>query len=195
MKIYDITPPLFSSEPYPGDIAPTLERVCAINEYNEFNISNITMCLHNGCHIDSPFHCLDDGASVDRLAPEKFIGKCTVASADGPITAAWIEKNMPWDCKRLIINTHKSGYLMENAVFEITRFNMELVGIDMPSVASIESDGAVHRELLMNNIAVLEGLDLDGVSDGEYFLVCPPLKIDSAEASPCRALLIKGIEL
>lgn len=195
MEIYDITPGLFSSKAYSNDTEPTLKRVCTIDDENEFNLSDINMCVHNGCHIDSPLHFLDDGVSVDGLSCEKFVGKCTVASCNGPVTAKWIEKNMPWDCKRMIINTHASGYLMENAAFEIARFNIELVGIDMPSVANKQSEGAVHRELLMNNIAILEGLDLTNVPDGEYFIVCPPLKIEGAEAAPCRALLIRGIML
>lgn len=82
---------------------------------------------------------------------------------------------------------------MDNAVFELCRFNIELVGIDSVSIASEENEGSVHRELLNNGIAVLEGINLSGIAPGEYFLFAPPIKIGGAEAAPCRALLIKGI--
>ncbi len=193
MIIYDITPDIFSAKLYPGDSEPILESRAQIKTGSDYNLSDISMCLHTGAHIDAPLHFLDDGDSVDRLSPSKFVGRCVVREANGPVTAEWIEKNLPWDCKRLIIKCDSNGYLMDNAVFELCRFNIELVGIDSVSIASEENEGSVHRELLNNGIAVLEGIDLTDIAPGEYFLFAPPIKIGGAEAAPCRALLIKGI--
>lgn len=193
MIIYDITPDIFSAKLYPGDSEPILESRAQIKTGSNYNLSDISMCLHTGAHIDAPLHFLDDGDSVDRLSPSKFVGRCVVREANGPVTAEWIEKNLPWDCKRLIIKCDSNGYLMDNAVFELCRFNIELVGIDSVSIASEENEGSVHRELLNNGIAVLEGIDLTDIAPGEYFLFAPPIKIGGAEAAPCRALLIKGI--
>ncbi len=193
MIIYDITPDIFSAKLYPGDSEPILESRAQIKTGSDYNLSDISMCLHTGAHIDAPLHFLDDGDSVDRLSPSKFVGRCVVREANGPVTAEWIEKNLPWDCKRLIIKCASNGYLMDNAVFELCRFNIELVGIDSVSIASEENEGSVHRELLNNGIAVLEGIDLTDIAPGEYFLFAPPIKIGGAEAAPCRALLIKGI--
>lgn len=193
MIIYDITPDIFSAKLYPGDSEPVLESRAEIKNGSEYNLSDIYMCLHTGAHIDAPLHFLEDGESVDRITVSKFVGRCVVREASGPITAQWVEKNLPWDCKRLIIKCGSNGYLMDNAVFELCRFNIELVGIDSVSVASEENEGSVHRELLNNGIAVLEGIDLSGIAPGEYFLFAPPIKIGGAEAAPCRALLIKGI--
>ena len=193
MIIYDITPDIFSAKLYPGDSEPILESRAQIKTGSDYNLSDISMCLHTGAHIDAPLHFLDDGDSVDRLSPSKFVGRCVVREANGPVTAEWIEKNLPWDCKRLIVKCDSNGYLMDNAVFELCRFNIELVGIDSVSIASEENEGSVHRELLNNGIAVLEGIDLTDIAPGEYFLFAPPIKIGGAEAAPCRALLIKGI--
>lgn len=193
MIIYDITPDIFSAKLYPGDSEPILESRAQIKAGSDYNLSDISMCLHTGAHIDAPLHFLDDGDSVDRISPSKFVGRCVVREANGPVTAEWIEKNLPWDCKRLIIKCDSNGYLMDNAVFELCRFNIELVGIDSVSIASEENEGSVHRELFNNGIAVLEGIDLTDIAPGEYFLFAPPIKIGGAEAAPCRALLIKGI--
>jgi arylformamidase len=38
---------------------------------------------------------------------------------------------------------------------------------------------------------ILEGLDLSGVSQGEYQLYCLPLKIGGVEGAPVRAILIR----
>ncbi len=193
MFIYDITPDIMKASLYPGDSVPCLERRAAIANGSEYNLSDISMCLHTGAHIDAPLHYFDDGESVDMLSVSKFVGRCVVKEASGPITAKWVEENLPWDCKRLIIKCGSNGYLMDNAVFELCRFNIELVGIDAVSIACAENEGSVHRELLNNGIAVLEGINLTDIEPGEYFLFAPPLKIGGAEAAPCRALLIKGI--
>lgn len=193
MVIYDISPDILSARLYGDDTPPKLERVCDMEQGSIYNLSDITMCLHTGAHIDAPLHFVADGAAIGDMPAQKFIGRCTVASAKGPITAQWIEKNMPWNCKKLLIKCGGNGYLMDNAVFELCRFNLDLVGIDALSVASEENEDRVHRELMYNDIAILEGIDLSNVEDGEYFLFAAPIKIGEAEAAPCRAILIKGL--
>lgn len=191
MIIYDISPDILTAKLYGSDTPPRLERVCDMGAGEEYNLSDITMCLHTGAHVDAPLHFVEDGESVDRLPLEKFVGKCTVASAKGPITAQWVEKNMPWYCKKLLIKCGGNGYLMDNAVYELCRFDLDLVGIDALSVGAEENEAGIHRELMYNGIAILEGIDLSKVEDGNYFLFAAPIKIGDAEAAPCRALLIK----
>ncbi|MCH5316470.1 MAG: cyclase family protein [Eubacterium sp.] len=193
MIFFDISPDILSAKLYGEDTPPRLESVCDMSAGDVYNLSDITMCLHTGAHIDAPLHFVEDGEPVDRLPLEKFIGKCTVASANGPITAQWIEKNMPWNCKKLLIKCGGNGYLMDNAVFELCRFDLDLVGIDALSIAPEDNEASVHRELMYNDIAILEGIDLSKVDDGDYFLFAAPIKIGDAEAAPCRALLIKGL--
>ncbi len=195
MKIYDISPEISEKSDFDNIESPSLEKICSIETGNEFNMSKINMCLHFGSHIDAPLYCFDDGDEVSKLPLDKFVGPCVVAEADGLITAEWVEKNLPWDCKRLIIKTGGKGSLMDNAVFEITRFNIDLIGIDRKSIAEDGFEGSVHRELLKNDIAILEGLDLTDVAPGNYFLFAAPIKIKNAEAAPCRALLIKEVFL
>lgn len=193
MTIYDISPDVLTAKIYPGDTKTVVNRVKSMADGEEYNLTDIIMCVHTGAHIDAPLHFTEDGDSVDKLPVNKFVGRCVVATAGEPVTAQWVEKHLPWDCKRILIKCGENGYLMENAVHELCRFNLELVGVDSLSVGNDENDGAVHRELMYNNIAILEGIDLSEIKDGEYFLFAAPLKIGGAEGAPCRALLIKGI--
>lgn len=191
MIIYDISPDIMTARLYGADTPPRIEKVCDMGAGEEYNLSDITMCLHTGAHIDAPLHFVEDGESVDGLSLDKFIGKCTVATANGPVTAQWIEKHMPWNCKKLLIKSGGNGYLMDNAVFEICRFDLDLVGIDSLSVGGQGNEARAHRELMYNGIAILEGIDLSKVEDGDYFLFAAPIKIGDAEAAPCRAVLIR----
>ena len=193
MKIFDISPNILEAPVYPGDPKPRLEALEKIESGAQYNLSRLEMCCHTGAHIDAPLHYFDDGESVGKLPVSAFCGPCCVREASGPVTAQWVERSLPWNCKRLIIKCAGSGYLMDNAVYEICRFDIKLIGIDSLSVGSPENEGAVHRELLNNGIALLEGIDLSGVPAGDYFLFAAPLNIACAEAAPCRALLIKGI--
>jgi len=67
---------------------------------------------------------------------------------------------------------------------------VKAVGIDYIGMERNQPDHPTHKNLLGNNIAIIEGLRLKHVPEGEYFLICAPVKI-LAEAAPARALLWK----
>ncbi len=194
MELFDITPDIFKAPVYEGDMKPQLFHDKSISEENEYNLTSFSMSTHAGAHIDAPLHFVENGKSVEQMPLHNFVGRCTVALGQGPITAQWVEKNLPWNCHRLLIKCHGKGYLMNNAVSELCRFNLELIGIDSISIASEDNESAVHREFMYNEIAILEGINLDEVDPGEYFLFAAPLKISGAEASPCRAVLVRDID-
>ena len=65
------------------------------------------------------------------------------------------------------------------------------MGTDQQSIAPMGDEEAPHRELLRHEIALLEGLCLDGVPEGRYTLCAFPLKLRGLEASPVRAVLLQ----
>jgi arylformamidase len=77
-------------------------------------------------------------------------------------------------------------YIAEDAAHLLADAAVKLVGIDYLSVGG---PGATHRILLGAGIWLLEGLDLSGVSPGNYDLICLPLKLVQTEGSPVRAVL------
>ena len=65
-----------------------------------------------------------------------------------------------------------------------------LVGIDYLSIEAYQSVGSpIHKLLFENNITILEGLNLCGISAGEYELLCMPLKLEGCEGAPARVFL------
>ncbi|KAF5042280.1 Kynurenine formamidase [anaerobic digester metagenome] len=72
---------------------------------------------------------------------------------------------------------------------------MRLVGIDALSVQPYgDEEPRVHAILFEGRAVVLEGLALDGVETGWWELLCLPLPLTGADASPVRAILRRPAE-
>lgn len=191
MKIFDISKDVLTAEVYPGDPEPRLNKLANINDGADYNLSEISMCLHNGTHIDAPLHFLDGGDDITAVDPSAFVGPCVVIEVpEGIITGAIVDRYFPRNTKRILIKSSGKAFLHETAATELAVLGCYLVGTDAQTIETEESGGRTHRALLTDNIAILEGLDLSEIQEGDYFLVAPPLKIEGAEAAPCRALLI-----
>ncbi len=85
--IHDISQPVFGCCVYPGDSRPEKTLVSSIDEGALCNLTDISMCVHNGTHVDAPLHFFRDGRGIGRIALEKFIGPAFVAHHEGDLTA------------------------------------------------------------------------------------------------------------
>lgn len=193
MKIHDISRELFSAPVYEGDPAPRLERLLRFEKGDGLNLSALYCCLHASTHVDAPFHFVDGGDTVDMLPLGLFFGKCTVMSFEGGVVGSDIDRRVKSGCVRLLIKGGGGASLTQSAAFALADAGVKLVGIDAQSVALPEEAEAVHRELLTNGLAILEGLDLSGVADGDYFLAAAPVKIAGVDGAMCRAVLLEDI--
>jgi len=186
MKIYDITQELFSSNVYPGDKIPSYKRISDMTEGAVCNITELEMNAHNGTHVDAPRHFVRDGKTIDQLDPEILIGRCTVKTFDHDLTSEDIAEIA--DIERILIRGKKC--LTIDAAKALDGTKIRLIGVEPQSIAPIEAPMAVHVEVLSRGIIALEGLVLDEVPDGEYFLSALPLKLGGSDGSPTRAVLI-----
>lgn len=67
---------------------------------------------------------------------------------------------------------------------------VQLVDIDYLSIEKFGSaQPEVHRILLSKGIAIVEGLDLREVSEGDFDLICLPMRFTGREAAPARAVV------
>ncbi len=161
------------------------------------------MNLHTGTHIDAPAHFLTNGEIMETFSLEQLVGPCTVldlSDVQGGIEAYHLEKLVHKPPKKLLLKTRNSknhskdfdptyaGILL-SAAEKIVEWGIELVGIDYLSIQPYKTDKEIHRVLLRNRVAILEGLRLEGVSEGQYELFCLPLKLVGTEAAPARAIL------
>ena len=184
-KIYDITQELFSSSVYPGDLEPSFERVQKISDGDACNLTNIKLCAHNGTHVDAPCHFVDGARAIDEVGLEKCVGEAHVVSLSGKISRKSLDKALPENCKRLLIKGDVD--LDVGAAELLSEKGVVLVGVEAQSVGY----APVHIEILRNEIVILEGIVLDHVSEGKYFLFAAPLKLRGSDGAPCRAILME----
>lgn len=192
MKIIDISKDVMTAEVFDGDPKPSLVRVKKMEENSDYNLGKIEMCLHNGTHADAPLHFLPEGNDICGFDLNVFFGPCAVVEVgEGIITGSFVERYFPRNANRILIKSNGKAFLHESAVSELSYMGYILVGTDAMTVEPEGSDGRTHRMLMVDNIAILENLDLSGVTSGSYFLSAAPVKISGAEAAPVRALLVE----
>lgn len=204
MKYYDISLNL-SSETVSWVTSPPFELVerKRMSRGDRNNSSALNMSAHAGTHVDAPFHFVPDGASVESLPLEIFIGPALVhaVDADRYITREHVEAIDLKGETRLLFKTrnsqllHRPAYDPDFVAFSVEAAQalmargVKLVGLDYLSVAHAEEQVPVHRAFLDHGVVLLEGVDLSEIKPGRYELICFPLRLRGLDGAPCRAVL------
>ena len=194
MKIIDISQEVLSCKVYEGDPTPKANKIIDMEDGGVYNLSALSLCAHNGTHVDAPLHFFQDGKSIDEMALEHFVGECYVAEHSGDVT--------PTDAFEILEKARKSGAekrilikgnatVTEEAARVFADAEILLLGNESQSVGPLDSPMAVHKILLSKDIVLLEGVVLDKAREGRYILNCTPLNIKGFEGAPCRAILIE----
>ncbi|MBM4262685.1 MAG: cyclase family protein [Deltaproteobacteria bacterium] len=167
------------------------------------NSSSIHASAHAGTHVDAPFHFVPDGATIESIALETFIGPALVCAVDAGthVTGADVAKAGIMGDTRVLFKTRNSQ-LMKKGVYDasfapfsvdaaeaLVKLGVRLVGLDYLSAAGATEQVPVHRAFLDHGVILLEGVDLSEVPPGRYELFCPPVKLAGSDGSPCRAVL------
>lgn len=204
-KIIDISIPLSNGTVvYPGDPAVQITTFKPLKE-GQSRLSQINMGTHSGTHIDAPAHTMD-GKEVNDLPLSNFVGSCRVldfSDVEEKISKEDLLKKEIKSGERILVKTKNSSigfdtwrndfiYLDGDAADFLAEVEIVLFGIDTWSVKQKGSkDNRAHNSLLSKNIPIIETINLNGVSEGEYFLVCLPLKIIGVEGAPARVVLLQ----
>lgn len=190
MKIYDISQEVFSCGIYPGDPKPEKQTLCSYEAGDVYHLTAFSMCAHNGTHIDAPFHFLPDGKTVERLDLSVFVGECYLARHEGDVSAKDAEEILrkAAGIPRILLGGRLT--VTEEAAAVFAEAGICLLGNEGQTVGPENAPMAVHKRLLRQNIALLEGILLTGIPEGTYFLSAAPLKLAGSDGAPCRAYLI-----
>lgn len=193
--IYDISQPLFECKVFPGDPEPRKKTICSIDKGALYNLTEISMCVHNGTHVDAPFHFLNDGKGIDKINLSKFIGVAYVVSHEGDISAQDAENILSKaykahkDAQKKIL-IKGNAVVTEEAAAVFAKAEIDLIGNESQTVGPENAPMKVHHILLRREIVLLEGIVLSEVPDGVYLLNAAPLNLTNTDGSPCRATLM-----
>ena len=168
------------------------------------DLSAIRTTLHLGTHADAPSHYIRDGQGIATVDLEPYVGPCQVVGIELPRSERIYPRHLA-DAIRAPRVLFKTGSFPDPEIFnqDFNSLSSELihhlydkgcvlVGIDTPSVDPFDSKLLeTHQALGRTGMRNLEGLVLDHVVPGTYTLIALPLKLEGADASPVRAVLIQ----
>lgn len=192
--IYDISQEVFSCTVFPGDPSPIGRKMETIQDGGICNLTELTMCAHNGTHVDAPYHFLDDGKTIDEMPLDAFVGDCYVIHHTGYVTAEDARNILDKACKcnanqRILIGGKATVTAEAAKVFAEAK--IKLIGNESQTVGPENAPKEVHMILLGEEIVLLEGIVLKDVPEGKYLLNAAPLNLGGCDGAPCRAILIK----
>ena len=210
MKLYDISLPVFPGMVvWPDNPNVTLRRTLDQAKGDLATVSELSLGVHTGTHLDAPLHFVPGGAGVDALPLEVLCGPALVCHAlnANALTADVFEAmNIPAGTERLLIRTHNSDLwardvrdfntdyvaVTTDGARWLVEHRVKVIGVDYLSVAPYADPLTPHDILLRAGIIPVEGLNLSGIAAGHYTLYCLPLKLVGADGAPARAILIEG---
>ena len=205
MRIHDISP-LISPRlaVWPGDVPFSRSVARSMADGANLDLSSVTTTLHLGAHADAPSHYAAGAPGMDAVDLTPYYGPCQVLR----VAVGRGERILPHHLKteitapRVLFHTGTFpdpeawntdfASLSPELVEHLHSQGVVLVGLDTPSVDPFESKALeAHHALGRCGMRNLEGLLLDAVPEGIYTLAALPLKIEGADASPVRAVLVE----
>ena len=203
VRLHDVSAPLGpGTEPWPGDTPFELASTARIADGASCNVSALRTSPHNGTHADAPLHVEEGGEPVDELPLEPFIGPAVVLDRERALSleGGELARAVP-EGHRVLLRSGRDDFrrfpervpgLPVSWIDQLADRAVPLLGVDLPSVDERDSrDLPVHRACLRHGIQILENLDLAAVDPGPYRLFAPPLRLEGADASPVRAVLVE----
>ena len=186
---------------YPGTPQVQINTFAGTTTWN----STITFGSHTGTHIDAPKHVDIENTSIDQLDLHSLMGPCQVLDFTFSTESITLEDIKTKDIlpnQRILLKTTNSErsrkvfhndyiYLSGDAAQYLSNLPLTLIGIDYFSIKQRgSSDTRAHDLFLDHNVPILEAINLNNVSEGEYTLIALPLRFEGLEASPARVLLL-----
>lgn len=205
MEAIDISPLVsVRSAVFPGDKPFERHVLLSLDKGDNLDLSAIHTTVHVGAHADAPSHYKKGGAGIGERSLHYYIGPCQVISVSLPRGQRIRRQDVgKVTAPRVLLRTGSFpdperwnadfNALSPELVDALASEGVILIGIDTPSIDPADDKVLLsHNTIAKHDLAVLEGIVLAHVQDGTYTLVALPLKIEGADASPVRAVLLKG---
>ena len=208
-RIHDISLPIVAGGMiYPGNPPVEIELQQSMAKGGSSNVSTLKLGSHTATHVDAPLHMIQGAASLDQIPLDVFMGPATVVAFGSDVMSVTADALRTTGvgtkrAERVLLKTRNSSfirsgtfqkdytYLAPDGAEYLVSSGVKLVGIDYLSIEQFHSGHhRTHTILLTNGVVILEGVDLSGVTAGEYELRCLPLSMPGLDGAPARAVLI-----
>jgi kynurenine formamidase len=199
---------------YPGDPTPVFEVHSTI-ENDGFNLLRIHLGSQSGTHVDAPYHFEEDGARLDELPVHLFVGPGVVVGATdldarGEITwehvAPVAGRIAPGTV--VLVRTGWSEHYGDDRYFEhpflsadacrrmldlgARTFCIDAINIDETPDDDHPGVGfPCHHLISRENGVIGENFRLADLPDGDFLVVCTPIRLTGADGGPVRAVAIE----
>jgi arylformamidase len=194
---------------FPGDPGIEFEQWASLAKGDPANVTMLHFGAHTGTHVDAPAHFIEGSPGVSAMALDVLMGPARVIEFNDEvlaITASSIRAIDLAGVTRVLFKTRNSvfwndpgrgfrrdfTYIEPDAAVALVELGVWLVGIDYLSVEKFGSTSFdTHTTLLEHGVVIIEGLDLRHVEQGDYELLCLPLKLagGSGDGAPARTVL------
>jgi arylformamidase len=189
---------------WPGDVPYRNAKSSRLADGGGIDLGSMHTTYHVGAHTDAPQHYRLGGRDASQLPLDAYHGPCQVVEVRARrgqrfSRADLIQKP---DSPRILFKTgtfpDPSHWNEDFAapepdlIGELGKAGVVLVGFDTPSTDLFHSKGLpAHQALFAHGMMNLEGLVLSHVEPGHYTLMALPLRLEDADASPVRAVLLE----
>lgn len=208
--------PLDAATPfYPGDPEP---RICVATTIARegVNVLHLGLGSHSGTHCDAPFHFLEDGAKLDELPLQRFLGPgvvvdCTGMPARTPIAWRQLEPHADrfgegtivllrtgWDAHRDGPGFFEHPFLDGEACRRLLATGVRTVGLDAINIdetppGEIDRDAfPCHDAISRAGGVIVENLvGLDAIDFADPWISVLPLRVPGADGAPARAVALR----
>ncbi|MBC87368.1 MAG: kynurenine formamidase [Bdellovibrionaceae bacterium] len=191
---------------FPGDTPFRRTVALDMDSGDNLTLSSIQTTVHIGAHTDAPNHYSSQGPGIDCVSLEPYFGLCQVIEVSlRPSERIRPEHIVKQKIRapRVLFKTlsfpdpnqwnNDFNSLSPELIELLAEQGVKLVGIDTPSVDPADDKILEsHNCILKKDLRILEGIILTDVSEGLYELMALPLKIEGADASPVRAVLLES---
>lgn len=204
MRLWDISPAIGPGFPvFPGDTEFSQRWTGTLSPDCPVNVSEITLSPHTGSHTDAPLHYDTGGKSIAEVPLRTYLGPCRVIhaiDAGALIEPQHVDRYLQHVPERVLLRTYRAApvstwdssftAVAPQTIDLLHRHGVRLIGLDTPSLDPEQSKSLdAHQRVRAHGMAILEGIVLDDVPEGDYELIALPLKITGCDASPVRAVL------
>ena len=180
-----------------------------------YKIAYVSMCTHNGTHVEVPYHHIRDGLDVANFPLSQMIGNLVLLDFSHKRETDFISVNELKAYDHLIhegdivfIKTHMDKhfrssnwntypYIEVPGIEYLVSKKIAVLGTDAAGIENENPNDPTshnqpdHMALLSANIPIVESLtNLDAVESGKYIVAILPIAIEQGDACPVRVTAI-----